>query len=274
MWYLALFDWGGGGVQAMLKQLDQIEGKPVLTQAQYDARTKDFYNDIVASVNMTVSFYDAVINQSASFRNYQTEYDPYYGDIRRLGIIIDKLFTTYAFMDLQDVYYSPNISTYVSMYDAPFGTENLTLSQRVLDNMLGSSYDTFPWFKYLALNIFAAVTNSNLVGSPELKERIAIWRFNNAEDLYERFPRGEIEQALATGNTQQTFMHEGEEYVYSYIADRSWHLVAGKSRSPVSFQYMRDYNETLNGGASETLDNYGLKILLAYHEYYNNFVGF
>ncbi len=274
MWYLALFDWGGGGVQATLKQLDQLEGKEVLSQARYDERTKDFYNDITSAVNMTVAFYDAVINQPASFRNYQTEFDPYYGDIRRMGIIIDKLFTTYAFMDLQDVYYSPNISTYVSMYDAPFGTENLTLSQRVLDNMLGSSYDTFPWFKYLALNIFAAVTNSNLVNNPELKERIAIWRFNNAADLYERFPQAEIDAALTTGNTQQTFMHEGEEYVYTYLEDRSWHLVAGKSRSPVSFQFMRDYNESLNGSASDTLDNYGLKILLAYHEYYNNFVGF
>ena len=37
---------------------------------------------------------------------------------------------------------------------------------------------------------------------------------------------------------------------------------------------MKDYNDALNGGASGTLDNYGLKILLAYYEYYNNFVGF
>lgn len=274
MWYLALFDWGGGGVQDKLKLLDQVEGKPVQSQRDYDERAVDFYNDLSAAINLTVAFYDAVINQSASFRNYQTEFDPYYGDIRRIGIIIDKLYTTFAFMDLQDVYYSPNISTYVAMYDAPFGTENYALSQRVLDNMLGSNYDTFPWFRYLAVNIFAAVTNTNLVGSPELKERIAIWRFNNAADLYERFPAEVIEEALHEGNTQQTFMYEGEEYVYTYLPDRSWHLVAGKSRSPVSYQFMRDYNEALNGSADDSLDNYGLKILLAYHEYYNNFVGF
>ena len=29
-----------------------------------------------------------------------------------------------------------------------------------------------------------------------------------------------------------------------------------------------------NAGASTTLDDYGLKILLAYFEFYNNFVGF
>jgi len=37
---------------------------------------------------------------------------------------------------------------------------------------------------------------------------------------------------------------------------------------------MKDYNEDLNASASESQDNYGLKILLAYYEYYNNFVGF
>ena len=33
--------------------------------------------------------------------------------------------------------------------------------------MLGANYDTFPWFKYYALNIFAWATNSNLVDSVE-----------------------------------------------------------------------------------------------------------
>ena len=83
-----------------------------------------------------------------------------------------------------------------------------------------------------------------------------------------------IDFATRIDNPQQTFVHDGEQYVYTYLEDRSWHLVARKSRSPVSYQFMRDYNESLREGSSRTLDNYGLKILLAYHEYYNNFVGF
>ena len=274
MWYLALFDWGRGGVQEVLKRLDQTEGKAVLSQAEYDERAVDFYNDLASANEMMMAFYDAIINQSASFRNYQTEFDPFYGDIRRLGIIIDKLYATFAFMDLQDVTYSPNISTYVAMYDAPFGTNALSLSQRVLDNMLGSNYDTFPWFRYYAIAIFANVANTNLIGSTELRDRIAIHRFNNESDLFERFPRDAVDQALRPDNPQQTFVHQGEEFVYTFLGDRTWHLVAGRSRSPVSFRFIRDYNESLNGSASTGLDNYGLKILLAYHEYYNNFVGY
>ncbi len=276
MWHLAIFDWGGGGVQETLKRLDQVDpNRDVLTDQEYDEISADFYNDIQAAIGMTMAFYDAVINQPASFRNYQTEFDPFYGDILRIGIIIDKLFTMFAFMDLQDIYnYNPDISTFVAMYDAPFGDRNAALSKRVLDNMLGASYDTFPWFRYYSILIFSSVTNSNLVGAAELKERIAIHRFENDAELFEIFGADIINRATDFDNPSQVFIHEGEEYVYTFLPDQGWHLVAGRSRSPVSYQFIRDYNDDLNGGANESLDNFGLKILLAYYEYFNNFVGF
>lgn len=273
MWHLALFDWGGGGVQGTLKRLDQTNGSTVLTDQEYDEISVDFYNDISASVGMTTAFYDAIINQSATFRNYQTEYDPFYGDVLRMGIIIDKLFATLAFMDQGYVYYSPNVATYVSMWDAPFGSQNAALTQRVLDNMLGANYDTFAWFKYYALGLYASAANSNLANTVEAKERIAIERFENLSELYEVYGEADIAAATAGDNPQGTFIHNAEQYIYTYLPDRNWHLVARKSRSPVSYQYMREYNEDLSG-ADEDLDNYGLKILLAYHEYFNNFVGF
>lgn len=275
MWYTAIFDWGGGGIQETLKRVDQVEGNTVLTPQEYDAHAMDIYNDVIAANGLIMAFYDAVINQAATFRNYQTEFDPYYGDIIRIGIINDKLFTTYAFMDLQDVYnYDPNVYTYVSMFDLPFGSKNNALSQRVLDNMLGANYDTFPWFKYLALNLFAYNTNSNLMYNLELKERIAILRYDNMMEFESVFGPDALLEATMPDNPAQLFWHNGEEYVYTYLADRQWHLVASKSRSPVSYQYMKDYNEALNAEASTSLDTYGLKILLAYYEYYNNFQGF
>ena len=276
MWYLSIFDWGGGGVQDVLKRIDQVDGdRTVLSDVEYDEVAMDFYNDITAANSMIMAFYDAVINQPASFRNYQTEFDPFYGDILRLGIIVDKLFATFAFMDLQEVWnYDPNLYTYVAMYDAPFGTSNWALSQRVLDNMLGSNYDTFAWFRYTALAIFAYATNTNLIDSGELKERIAIHRYDNSFELELRFGPEALENAQARGNELQVFFHDGEEYVYTFLEDRDWHLVANRSRNPVSFSFMKDYNRALNTSASESMDNYGLKILLAYYEYFNNFVGF
>jgi hypothetical protein len=276
MWYLALFDWGGGGVQNILKRSDQVEGTPVATDQEYNERAQDFYNDASAAIELTMAFYDAVINQPASFRNYQTEFDPYYGDILRVGIILDKLFTTFAYMDLQEVYnYNPNVYTYISMYDAPaFGNKNLAVSQRVLDNMLGAGYDTFPWFRYYALLIYSSVTNSNLVDNEELKERIAVERYDNEEELVMAYGEDVLHEALRPDNPAGVFVHGGEEYVYTFLPDRAWHLVASKSRSPVSYQFMREYNQDLRAGASEELDNFGLKVLLAYYEYFNNFSGF
>jgi len=276
MWYLGIFDWAGGGVQSVLKRLDQVDPeRAVRSDAEYDEISIDFYNDISAATDLTMAFYDAIINQPASTRNYQTEFDPFYGDVIRLGIVVDKLYAAFAFMDLQPVYnYNPNIMTYVAMYDSPIGRQNYALSQRVLDNMLGSNYDIFPWFRYLAVNLFAWATNSNLVRSDQLKQRIAIKRFETLAEMEEELGPDAYEEALRPGNPTQLFTVDGEELVYTFLEDRGWHLVASKSRSPVSYQYMKDYNDALNGGASGTLDNYGLKILLAYYEYYNNFVGF
>jgi hypothetical protein len=285
MWYLALFDWGGGGVQDTLKRLDQIDGT-TKTDPEYNEIAADYGNDVSAAITLTMAFFDAIINQSATSRNYQTEYDPFYGDVLRLGIIVDKLYATFAFMDLQEVYdYDPNYYTYVAMYDLPFSNKNLALSQRVLDNMLGANYDTFPWFKYYALNIYASVTNSNLVNSVQLKERIAVRRYNNKEDFIAEFGQDSYDFATSGDNTAGIFTLTGDrcdgptrlacgEYAYTYLADRGWHLVAGKSRSPVSYQYIRDYNEELKGSASGDLDTYGLKVLLAYHEYFNNLSGY
>ena len=274
MWYLSIFDWAGGGVQDVLKRLDQKDGK-VLTDPEYNEISADFYNDAQASVSMIMGFYDSVINQPASFRDYQTKYDPFYGDVLRLGISVDKVLTMMAFMDQQEVAnYSPNIDTFVSMYDQPFGARNQALSQRVLDDMLGASYDTFPWFRYTALGVFADVTNSNLVSNVELKDRIAIRRYETLDELTSTYGDDILERATGPDNPEQLFTQDGQEYVYTFLPDQGWYLVASRSRSPVSYQFMRDYNQALNAGADGALDDYGLKILLAYYEFYNNFVGF
>jgi hypothetical protein len=274
MWYLSVLDWQGGRVQGTLKRLDQKQGK-ALSDPEYDEIAMDFYNDGQAAVGLTMAFYDAVINQPASFRDYQTTFDPFYGDVLRLGISVDKLYAMYAFMDLQEVSnYNPDVNTYVSMYDAPFGARNQALSQRVLDDMLGASYDTYPWFRFSALGVFASVTNTNLIGNLQLRDRIAVQRYENVDELTSMYGDDILERVAPEANPQRLFTDDGQEYVYTYLPDQNWHLVASRSRSPVSYQYVRDYNQSLNAGASGTLDNYGLKILLAYYEFYNNFVGF
>ncbi|MBK8012173.1 MAG: zinc-dependent metalloprotease [Deltaproteobacteria bacterium] len=275
MMNLAAYDWGGGGVKETLKRLDQVdEARAVLSDPEYDEIAIDVENDLEAANALILAFFDAVINQPASFRNFQTELDPYYGDVLRLGIVVDKLYAMFAFMDFNEVYnYNPNVYDYYALYDIGWGPRNAALSQRVLDNMLGSGYDTFRWFRYLGIGIFASVTNTNSVGSAQLKDRIAIERYENMEELTEAYGDDVLRTVLAVDNPQQTFVHDGEVYVYTFLPDRAWHLVARQSRSPVSFQFMRDYNAELNTG-SESQDNFGLKTLLAYHEYYNNFVGF
>jgi len=275
MYNLAAFDWSGGNIQDTLKRLDQLGGGTVLPDNEYDEIASDFAQEAEASVLLMTAFFDAVVNQSASFRNYATEFDPFFGDPLRLGIIFDKLVATEAFMDLHDVSnYNPNVQTYVSIYDSPYTSRHAALGKRVLDNMLGASYDTFPWFRYYAMMIFGQVSNDSSFSSKEMKERIAMRRFESLERLAEEFGPDAHATALAAGNSGQLFEFNGEEYVYTYLAERGFHLVSNRSRSPVSFKFMRDYNERLNELADDTADNYGLKTMLAYYEYFNNFSGY
>jgi hypothetical protein len=85
--------------------------------------------------------------------------------------------------------------------------------------------------------------------------------------------RRHLDRARAGDNPAQTFEHRGEQW-----CTRTWPIAAGTwsraARGPVSFQFMKEYNESLRAQGDDELDSYGLKILLAYYEYYNNFVGF
>jgi len=140
-----------------------------------------------------------------------------------MGIIIDKLFATYAFMDLQEVWnYNPNIYDYAAMYDYPFGTSTAALTQRVLDDMLGANYDTFAWFKYTALELFASATNSNLVSSIELKERIAIKRFDTLAAFEAEFGTDVLPQVQRQDNSSQVFVFNarlGFDYQHALSLD-------------------------------------------------------
>jgi hypothetical protein len=89
-----------------------------------------------------------------------------------------------------------------------------------------------------------------------------------------RYGADALAEADRLDNPAGLFSYNGEQYVHTFLPDQSWHLVASKSRSPVSYQFMKDYNEAVRGEASVSEDTYGLKTLLAYYEYFNNFVGF
>jgi hypothetical protein len=276
MWRLGVFDWGGGGVEETLKRLDQVDpDRPALDAQAYRDKAQDFYNEISAATNIAMAFYNAVLKQSAVHRNFQTEFDPYYGDVLRMGIIADKLFATMAFMDMHRVDdYNPNVETYASLYEYAVSDQSLEVAHRVLGDMIGANYETFPWFRYMALTVFAGAANSNLISDASLKDWIAIQRFPSLADFEEVYGPGAREVALRPDNAQQTFEHNGESYVYTYLPERNWHLVAGMSRNRHSYKTLVEYNEALRANTSRTMDSYALKLLVALHERFNNFSGY
>jgi hypothetical protein len=56
----------------------------------YKELTDQFNSDVGASINLIDAFHEAIIQQSTGQRPFQTQYDPYYGDVVQQGISVDK----------------------------------------------------------------------------------------------------------------------------------------------------------------------------------------
>ena len=274
IWYMGLFDLSGDQPQQTLKRLDLLEGRLTHTPHLYDSVSQAIKQDVDTSVMMTMAFYDAVASLPSEVRDHRSKFDAFYGDLEVIGVGIDKLFALFAFTGLNFVEnYDPDINTAVAMYDLPLSTRAYALSKNILDRLLQPQDSNYPWLQYFPLLLFASASNSDFVNDGSLKERIAVRRYNNLEDLENELGIV-LDNEIGIYNTEQTFQHNGDTYVYTYIRDRGWHLIASRSRNPVSYKYILDYNmEILEQGNGRQSD-FGLKLLLSYYEFFNNPSGY
>jgi len=200
---------------------------------------------------MVMAFTDAVINQPASFRNYQTSSTRSTATRCAWGSSSTSCSRPSLHGLQRGLRLRPQrLHLRRALRRALRWRQELALSQRCSTTSWAPT-TTPSRVQYLALEIFAYATNSNLIYNPELKERIAIRRYTTPTTWPSSSADGDC-RGHGTTNPAQVFVHNGEQYVYTYLKDRGWHLVANASRSPVSFQYMKDYNESLNASASAT----------------------
>ena len=124
---------------------------------------------------------------------------------------------------------------YYALYDMGWGHGDAALSDQILDNMLGSGYDTFRWFPILgASGSLRGVTNTDSVRAAlSSKDRIAIERYTRMEGS-QTYGGDVTTDGPFVGNPQQTFVLQRRVYVHVHRPTEQ-HLVARQSRSPVSF---------------------------------------
>lgn len=108
---------------------------------------KDIDTDIRRAIQMTIAFYDSVIQQKQSDRPWLTVYSPESGATERIGILPDKLFATYFLMGDAPLVYNPNAflgkASYLTYLDL-YGYRDMV--EKILENNLTVRVDADPWF--------------------------------------------------------------------------------------------------------------------------------
>jgi len=85
------WDWSAGELTTKLVQVG-INAPAGSENAGlfYQQLTNQFQSDVGAATVLVAGFHEAIIQQSTGQRPFQTQFDPYYGDVTQQGISIDK----------------------------------------------------------------------------------------------------------------------------------------------------------------------------------------
>ncbi len=259
-------DWYEEGIKNNLSLLG-VEG-----DERFFANITNEFNDEMAQANrLIVNFYKAILQQSAGERSYATKFDKFYGDVTQQGIIMDKYFAMFMAMGLWPVDdYDQNVYAYIAYHEYAFNSLFYSDAQDVADSMIGGQYDVYPWFKPLAVLLFAQDTHDINFSDRSKREWIEMRKYERLEDMVDVYGLDPRAEALKTDNPFQLWRDkQGREWVYYYLADRNQHLVASKDRNPVAFKILKDQNERINLDKSGSASDYEIKYYLDYYQYFN-----
>ncbi len=128
------------------------------------------------------------------------------------------------FMDLKDVYnYNPTSRPTSRCTTRRSRREHVsTLSQRVLDNMLGASYDTFPWFRAVAIGGLLHRRRTREPGRQPVAGSAS--RSARTGRVRAGLQRRKALAEQQADNPAQLFVHDGEQFSYAFLPDQGWHL--------------------------------------------------
>lgn len=261
-------DWNSSDLENDLRLLG-VEGDPFYFQNVRE----EFAQEMGQANRLAVNFFRAILTQSNAERSYATTYDAYFGDVTRIGIIYDKFYAMLSFLGLWPAdWYNWDVYAYLSYYEGDRG-DSLCYSDALdaVIEMLGGSYDVYPWFLPLATLVFAEDTHSINFGDQAMKEWIAFRTFDRTEDMADYFGFDPREEALGPLDDGHQIFHDdrGSEWVYLFLDDRNQHVVASADLSPISFKQVRDYNEAVNINHSDRATTYDIKYMIDYYQYFD-----
>jgi hypothetical protein len=158
-----------------------------------DKYLKDEYvyylsQDLKQANKLAIAFYHAVIQQSQADRDWRSEYENFNGELKRIGIMYDKVFAMRFLAGDESFMYNPNRPIYYSSYltfreDPDLGP----MINTVLENTVTERVDMLPWFIDYGRMLYAlSATNYSNRDDSRLIERIRVSRYD-IDDLPKYF---------------------------------------------------------------------------------------
>ena len=174
----------------------------------YSQLTSQFTSDLYAAENLVAAFHEALIQQSTGQRPFQTQFDPYYGDVTQQGIAIDK---ELAFINWLGLWafdnYDPTQANGYSTSSMWYGSGQTNPDQAwsTAGSMLGEKgpWDAYPQFFPTAVALFAHDTQSPvfLIGPyPQMKDWIGGHTFTREVDALAYFQNIAVQNIAGSVN--------------------------------------------------------------------------
>ena len=166
--FLAMDDWDWSPAELIGKLLQVGIDAPAGSQNAslfYNQLTAQFQADVGAAEELVAAFHEGLIQQSTGQRPYQSQFDPYYGDVTQQGIAVDKELAFINWLGLwpYDNYDPTQAAGFFSssMVTGP-GITQPSQAWSTAGSMLGEKgpWDAYPQFFPAAVSLFAHDTQS------------------------------------------------------------------------------------------------------------------
>ncbi len=280
---LMAWDWSSAELTDKLIQVGiNAPSGAANSQLFYQQLTNEFTADANAALLMVAAFHEAVIQQATGQRPFQTQFDPYFGDVTQQGIAMDKEF---AFINWLGIWnfdnYDPTQSegyAFSSMVIGP-GQSGPQQAWSTAGSMLGEKgpWDAYPEFFPSAVALFGHDTQGAVfttLGYPQIRDWIGGHFFTREQDAIDYFkniaaqnPQGpngcpggfatctynpmtpQINAAdigHSNPQTQGFIGPDGRRWVWVYIQDRNLWVFADQDRNSSMYFQIFTYNQDQN----------------------------
>lgn len=212
--------------------------------------------DAKQAVRLTVAFYDAVIQQKMSDRPYATEYEPFSGETKRIGILPDKVYAMMMFMGNDEIPYNPNRRMSETAFMTYKGEPELAkLLNEIFENQLTTRVDMEPWFINFSRYLYSvtATGSMNIEDSQNL-DRIKVVRFTQKEmkALFNISVEKDRPAELLRLKKSEAAAFRADEPI-GYAEINGLYYVVSQERNPYAFGVVRSIVQADEAGDSTVL---------------------